>query len=286
VVRPAVTCVTQIELEHTDKLGSTLEQIAFEKAGILKRAVPCVVGDLPAEAREVVVARARELGAPLRLWGEDFVVREETGSPAADGLESRLHYAEPAGFEVSSRLPVAGAHQIHNAALAVAMVRSLGAYDDLALADATRRGLSRVALPGRLERVEERPCVIVDSAHTERSARALGRVLGGLPAERRHLVLSISRDKDVRAILSALDWRPDVAWLTCAEPTRSIEVDALARLLREWAPQAEIRTEPDADRAVRAARGALREADVLCCTGSVYLAGAARRALRERAGTG
>jgi len=282
IVRPALTCVTQIELEHTDKLGSTLAAIASEKAGIIKAGVPCVVGDLPAEARDVVSARAGELDAPLRRWGEAFEVRERAVHDALGRFGSSFHYTEPEGFDVSIELPVAGAHQVHNAALAISAVRCLGEHDETSVAGALRKGLASVALPGRLEVVENRPCVIVDSAHTRGSARALGQVLAGVPAERRYLVLSISRDKDARGILAALDWRPDLVWLTRAEPIRSIELEDLESAVREWVPEAGIRLEADAERAVGAARAALSDRDVLCCTGSVYLAGAARRALRGR----
>jgi dihydrofolate synthase/folylpolyglutamate synthase len=280
VVSPAVTCVTQIELEHVDKLGGTLAEIASEKAGILKPGVPCVVGDLVDEACAVVLARAESLGAPVLRWGIDFSV-DPAVVEAPGRLASRLRYAEPGGFRLVIDLPVRGAHQVHNAALALAMVRALGVYDDPTLALAAERGLAAVSLPGRVEVLAEQPCVIVDSAHTRESARSLGQVLAGIDAARRHLVLSVSSDKDARALLEALAWRPDVVWLTRAEPIRSTDPERLVSLVRDWAPVAELCVEADPHRAVRAARAQLSPADLLCCTGSVYLAGVARRVLRE-----
>jgi dihydrofolate synthase/folylpolyglutamate synthase len=115
VVRPQVACITSVELEHTDRLGSTLGAIAAEKAGILKPGVPAVVGWLPAEARAAVEERAAELDVAIAWAERDFRIRILEEDPA--GL--RVWLADgPVELEV--RLPVLGAHQARNAALALA----------------------------------------------------------------------------------------------------------------------------------------------------------------------
>lgn len=284
-VTPAVTCVTQIELEHTDKLGKTLAAIAAEKAGILEPGVPCVIGDLAPEAERVVRARAEAVGAPVHRLGVDFrVERDPAPAPgAATGVVQRFAYAER-GFEVKDlRLPVLGPHQVDNAGLALAIVRRLAAHPPDGLARAARQAFANVALPGRLEVVSERPIVIVDAAHTGASARSLAAVLAALIAERRHLVLSISRDKDPSAILDALVPVGDELWVTRADPIRSCDPASLADLAARRAPAVEIHCIEDPRDAVRTAFAALGPEDLLCCTGSVYLAGAARGALRTGA---
>ena len=122
-VAPAATCVTQIELEHTEILGDTIAAIAAEKAGILKPGAPCVVGWLDPDALAVVRERAAAIGAPLFEAGEDFEL--VSAEPDAEGLGCAFEYRESDGFVVAARLQLAGAHQARNAALALACVRRL-----------------------------------------------------------------------------------------------------------------------------------------------------------------
>ncbi len=276
VVRPEVACITSIELEHTDKLGDTLGEIAAEKAGILKPGVPAVAGDLPREAREVVAARARELDVKLAWQGRDF--RGEVLEEGRDGLRVRL---ADGPVELEVRLPVLGAHQAGNAALALACVRRAGGISDAALARAAARGLARAELPGRVELLRRAPVVLVDTAHTAASALALARVLGRLPRRRTRLVLSISAGKPTAAILEALLPLADEVSVTCAEPTRSLSAAEVAAAVRARAPGLAVRVFSTPDLALGAAADGLGPEDCLCAAGSVYLAGIARRVLRE-----
>jgi len=280
-VEPAVTCITSIELEHTDKLGNSLEEIAAEKAGILKPGVPCVVGALPSEALRVVRQRARDQAAPLFEAGRQFEIEIE--EDAVEAVGARLRYREPDGFEVDAVLAVPGVHTATNAGLALASLRRLRAHDDRRLAAAARRGLAQTSLPGRVEILERRPWVVVDSAHTEASARALVRVLDRMPARRRHLVLSVSGGKALGAILDALLPRAAAVTVTRAEAHRSLDPDELAAAIRQRAPELALTAIPDARQAVLRVREQLAESDLLCATGSVYLAGIARSALRKPA---
>jgi dihydrofolate synthase / folylpolyglutamate synthase len=289
-VEPAVTCITQIELEHTDKLGDTLSAIAGEKAGIIKPSVPCIAGPLVPEARDVVAERARSVGAPLfALGGEISVERLEKSEWSRYGVGGDVAqafvYRESAGFELATGLSVLGEHQTDNAAIAIAALRRLGHRTDDEWVEAVRLGLASVHLPGRLEVLREGPWLVVDSAHTRESAVSLRRALDGIPAASRHLVLSISRDKPSEEILQTLLEGVDSVWATCAEPLRSMEPGELARLCARVAPGCRVRCEPDPRVAVERARDLLAEDDLLCCTGSVYLAGAARGVLGSR-GTG
>ncbi|RIK99533.1 MAG: bifunctional folylpolyglutamate synthase/dihydrofolate synthase [Proteobacteria bacterium] len=274
VVDPAVACITTIEYEHTDKLGDTLAAIACEKAGIVKRGRPVVIGALPAEASEVVLARARELGARAIGLGRDFSVEVL----AADATGIRIAYRQDA-FAVEAALPVLGAHHASNAALAIACVRALGAHADAALAGAVRDGLARAALPGRVEVLSRAPWVITDGAHTAASARALAAALAELPPARTHLVLSVSAGKDLQAILAALLPLADRLTVTRAEPARSLDPAEIAAATRAARPGLEIAVVPNPHLALRAARESLADDGRLVATGSIYLAGLARRLL-------
>jgi folylpolyglutamate synthase/dihydrofolate synthase len=141
---PAVTCITSIELEHTERLGHTLALIAGEKAGILKPGVPAVLGALPEEALAVVLRRAAELGAPVSRIGRDF--GGEVQSDDLDGVSVRIW---DGALEARPRLPLLGAPCAHNAALATTCVARLlgGAFAPETLAEVVGKALAQVALP-------------------------------------------------------------------------------------------------------------------------------------------
>lgn len=252
VVMPRVTCITSIELEHTDKLGNTLAEIAAEKAGIIKPGVPCVMGRLHREAEAVVREHADRLGAPLYRLGHDF-----------DPLDV-------------SELSVLGRHQADNAAIALAAVAQLGEPGRAEFESAARRGVSRATLPGRIEVVSEDPWVIVDGAHTEDSARGLAEVLATRPRKHATLLLSISRDKNLAAIFESLLPYFDTVVTTRADPHRSLEAGDLAKLVSAARPSLEVRAIDDPHEAAEFARNQTHLGDKLVAAGSIYLAAAAR----------
>ncbi|MAG32811.1 MAG: hypothetical protein CL908_18190 [Deltaproteobacteria bacterium] len=279
VVDPAVTCITSIELEHTDKLGPTEADIAWEKAGILKHGRPVIVGELRPRAQAVVAARAVEVGAPLRLRGDAFDVhaRSSPDQPNAFEFEAR----EGAVFTAPFTLRAPGAVAAGNAAIAIASIRALGIHGDDALREAARKGLSECELPARIEVLAADPEVIVDAAHTAESARALASVLEDLSPGGFDLLLSVSSDKNLDALLDALLPATRRVWVTCAEPQRSLASDVLAERLHERAPALATRIVENPEEAARRARAELSPGVRLCATGSIYLAGVARRVLGQ-----
>jgi len=270
VVTPQVACVTSIELEHTDRLGDTLAAIAGEKAGILKPGVPAVVGELPREALEVVVARARELGAPLARAGVDFEGRALPGGRV---------WLRDGPVEVEAALRSPAPHQAGNAALALACVRRAGGVDDRELAAGAEAALAAVSLPGRAELLRRSPAILVDSAHTRASALALARVLEELGRPPTRFVLSISAGKDIGSILEALLPFARSVTVTRAERARSLAPAEVADAIRLLAPEVPVRVVPNPHLALRAAAEALEDDACLCTAGSVYLAGIARQVL-------
>jgi dihydrofolate synthase/folylpolyglutamate synthase len=275
-VVPAVTCITTIELEHTEKLGSTLAAIAGEKAGIAKPGVPLVTGALAPEAAAVAESRARALGAPLARLGSELFARvlDET-------LEGTRVRVEDGAFSCEFRLGAPGVHQAANAALALACARRLGVAEDAVLARAAERAFASPGLPARVEIVSRAPWIVIDGAHTEASAQALAHVLERIPRRSAHLVVSISAGKALAAICSALAPLADRVTVTRAEPIRSITPAEVAEAMRAVSPGLDLRIVPNPHLALRAAREALGPDDLLVATGSFYLAGIARSILRE-----
>jgi dihydrofolate synthase/folylpolyglutamate synthase len=270
-VAPAVTAITSIELEHTEILGTSLAAIAAEKAGILKRGVPAVLGRLPEEARAPVLARAAELGAPLAELGRDF----EVELLAREALRQRVRLAD-GPFRCELWLPFLGDPVRDNAALAAACALRAGVDAGL-LAERAPGALGAAALPGRLELLGSAPLRLADAAHTAASAAALADALDLLPRRRTLLVLSLSAGKDVERIAALLGPRADQVTVTRADPVKSLDPALVAPALRALSPAPEVRVVPNPHLALRAAREAAGPEDLLCATGSVYLAGIARR---------
>jgi len=200
VVSPFVTLITSISLDHTAVLGETLEEIAEEKAGILKRGVPAISSPQCPEAASVLRRSAERVGCDLEFVGRSwrFATKDfstQTQRFAVQGLRRERPIADG-----EYELPLLGAHQVENAVLALAAAERAPlplTHDHLA------RGLLEVKWPGRFEVVRRRPYVVLDGAHNGASMAKL------VDALHRHihfdvlrLVFGVSQDKDVRAMLS------------------------------------------------------------------------------------
>lgn len=204
VVRPAVSVITRVALDHTDRLGPTLRHVAREKAGIVKAGVPLVVGVREPAARSVIEARARRLRAPLLRIDADF-----SASARESDYDVRVRDTLFSGLKV----PLAGGYQADNVACAVAALHVLSRSSALAPARraalderALRRGLSRVRWPGRLELIAGPPDVLCDAAHNADACAELARHMEGLAGgyARKLLLFGVLRDKDHERMLAPL----------------------------------------------------------------------------------
>lgn len=281
VVLPRVACITSIELEHVDRLGATLAAIARHKAGIIKRGVPVVVGELPAAAMAEVVAQAGACAAPMHCLGRDFTYAVDAtplvSAESGGGLEVRL---ETDDMRLEATLPVLGPHLGACAALALACVAKGGWLAGAALAKAVREGFAGAALPGRTELLARDPWIVVDGAHTPASARALVVALDRLPGASRHWVLSVSAGKDVDALLSILLAGAASVVACCADAERSLPAVRLAERITARFPALATVVRADPAEALESGLRCARAAgpSVLIAAGSVYTAGAVRAA--------
>lgn len=255
-----VAIVTSVDLDHTDYLGDTREQIGFEKAGIYRAGRPAICSDSTPPAS--LVGHARDIGADLRCIGLAFTAEREDGRWTYHG--SGLDWRD---------LPLpamAGDFQLRNAAGALAALEALRARLPVDAA-AIRLGLARARLPGRFQRISTAPEIIVDVAHNAEAARALAASLRAQPVSGRTLaVVGMLADKDAAAVFAALADQID-AWWTCApDSPRARDAGALAAILREHAGEAPIRVRPDVNAALAEARGAARENDRILVFGSFY----------------
>jgi dihydrofolate synthase/folylpolyglutamate synthase len=277
VCRPAVALITSISYDHTQQLGNRLASIAMEKAGIIKPGIPTVSGVTVPEARQVIERTARKRGSSLRQLGVDFRYRYEPGRVTADSLR-------PPRVQVSTwrrtwpvlELGLLGEHQAANAAVALACVELLRERGWQVGDAAVAAGLAGVTWPARLEVVGRRPLAVLDCAHNVASAHALAETLReSFPAGRRLLVFAGSSDKDLAGMLRVLAPHFAHAFLTrYGQNTRSAPAAELADLLRHDGPPTTVCA--TAEEAWRAARAAAGPDDLICVTGSVFLAGELR----------
>ena len=276
VVTPRVSCITSVELEHTDKLGTTLAQVAREKAGIVKPGVPVVTGALPAEAERVIRERAAVQDAPLHAVDRDFAFSSEEIDDHRVAIRVDCH-----GQTFSATLPPNTAPcTVGNAALAIACAHQLDMVPPHRLASAVDEALSGTRLPARLEIVSEQPWIVIDGAHTEASVGALADLLDSLPAREIHLVVSMTAAKDAARVLAPLLQRARTIVVTAAEPQRSANEIGLARTLIDTGLDPKrLQSSADPREAIRMARDSLQADHLLCVTGSMYMAGLAREIL-------
>jgi dihydrofolate synthase/folylpolyglutamate synthase len=281
VIMPLVSVITNIDLEHTEFLGTTVEQIAGEKAGIIKPGVPVVTGAAQPEAIAVLEREAARHGAPLYRLQRDFGPEQVRSGPVQrfDHRGIRTAYRDLV-------IALRGGYQVTNACLALAAVECATAQGLAVPEQAVRRGLETTVWEGRLERVAERPDLYLDGAHNPASAAMLAGALrdlknsyGGLV-----LVLGILQDKDIGGIIGPLAPLAERIIVTRPRYSRASEVGALAAAVRKV--HAAVDEAPTVEDAVALARRSAGADDLIVVTGSLFTVGDARAALTVRVTTG
>ena len=276
VISPVAGAITTIDFDHQQHLGDTLAAIAFEKAGIIKPGMTLVMGDLRPEAADVIRRRAVERGAVLVEAVKDTQVHAEMVAGRA-----MLTLQTPSDSYGPVTLGLRGEHQIGNAIVAVRLLE-VAAESGIAISRAAiEQGLESAEWPARLEllALERGRRVLLDAAHNPEGARALAAYLTRWHPERLPLVIGVMRDKNVADIANTLLPVVSSVIATAAPTPRAIPAADLARHLRAAGAE-DVRAEPDPMRAIDAA---FEAADTICVAGSIFLAGAVRDELRQRA---
>jgi dihydrofolate synthase/folylpolyglutamate synthase len=280
-----VAVITPIGVDHTRFLGSTIEQIAGEKAGILKPGSYGVLAQQPVEAAEVLLRRSVEVDALVAREGLEFGVTSRTMAVGGQLLSVR----GLAGEYDDLFLPLLGAHQAHNAACALAAVEAFlgGAHAERGPLDLdlVRAAFAGVTSPGRLETVRSSPTVVLDAAHNPAGARATAEALGESYGFTRLVgVFAAMADKDVRGMLEAFEPVLAEVVVTQASSSRSMPADELAAVAVEVFGADRVEVAPRLDDALDAAialaeeEGDLGGAGVLV-TGSIVTVAEARTLL-------
>ena len=198
IPRPTLTMITPVSIDHEQFLGDTLAKIAGEKAGIIKRGVPCIVGPQEDEAMQVIEDTASRLGVPLIAHGQHWHVTRE---------HDRLIYQDETGLRDLPLPNLPGDHQIQNAGAAIAALRYLD-MGDAALDGA----VTSAQWPARMQRLKTGPLteaapqaeLWLDGGHNAAAGQALGRLLASLPARPTHLICGMLNTKDISGYLAPL----------------------------------------------------------------------------------
>ena len=279
VVIPHVSIITNIGFDHTAILGNTLSSIAYEKAGIIKQGMPVVSAVEAPEALSVIEKTCKEKDARLYLLGRDIWIEEIRNTKSERGLMCTIKTWRHTYPEIF--LPLVGAHQAKNCALVLGAIEIMREQGNISIDDETiRNALARVYCPARIEVVGGNPLIILDYAHTVDSMKFLREsLLGNFTFQKLILVLGFSQDKDLDNILKEIVTVGDSIIVTRSKNPRAAPPEDLSqRIERLCGKQSKI-TDNTQD-AVTAAKQMASKEDLICITGSAYVAGEAMQALK------
>jgi dihydrofolate synthase/folylpolyglutamate synthase len=286
IITPAVSVITTISLDHTERLGDTVEKIAFEKAGILKPGVPVVTAVSEEEALRVIKAGAEDLGSPL------FTVSNRrradvTWEEVSYSMEGQVIDIRGPGFRYEKLyVPLLGRHQQENAAVAVAALefgKPKNREGKFRLdRSAIKHGIATTVWPGRLEVMSRHPLIILDGAHNPEGAKALRDSLVSFPKRRTVCVVGILGDKSYKETTGLIAPLCDEVIVTKPATPRSLDPELLSGEVKRHVPS--VTVEPDLHKALEEAMTRAGQDDMVLVTGSLYLVGAARTYISSKLG--
>lgn len=274
VVQPQLTIISNVSFDHQEFLGSTLSRIAREKAGIIKKQVPLVTAVKQPVALAVIKTRCSALNAPCYRIGRQIKVRTLG--------EQRFSYSGLGWRLENLHLPLAGRHQVVNAATALGGLEVLERWGYYNLdAEQIREGLVKTRWPGRLELLGVQPPVLLDGAHNFAGIVALRQALQEEYTYRRLIVvLGIMADKDLRGMLLRLAPLADRIILTRPKYERAAEPESLRAVAGEFTERTEL-IRPVGE-ALERAMGLATSEDLVLVTGSLYFIGEVKEIQKEK----
>ncbi len=268
-----VAVFTPIALDHMDRLGSTIKEIAQTKSGIIKPGAIVISSEQPDEAMSVLVAKAAQTAEKLLTYGKDF----EVISTTVNKLGQTVSIRSSVGEYLELNLPVHGEYQAANAALAVAAVEAfIGGASQRIMDDVVRASFADFSSPGRLQVVNREPLTILDAAHNPEGAKSLVKALKesfGSPYAVG--VISILAEKDAKSLLEILDDSFVEFIITQSESARAIPADELSVLAAEVFGADRVRVQKNPQWALAEAAKLLppAQASAIVVTGSITLVG-------------
>jgi len=276
VIEPAVVGMTSISIDHQNLLGNTIDSIAREKAGVIKKGIPVVsVPQEPAVMKELKKA-ALAVKSPLLVTGEDIDFSCRFESSREHGPHTRICLTTPTSRFEHLKVPLPGEHQAINCGLAIAMldILKVGGYkiDD----NKATEGLKDIKMLGRMEIIHQDPRILIDAAHNAASIKALVQAIGQhVPYDSMVVIFGCGQDKDVHGMLEQLQYGADKVIFTRSNSPRAMYPQDLADMYTEICGKM-CQTAMSVREALRIASNAISKEDLICITGSFYLVGQAR----------
>lgn len=275
VIIPEVSVITNVSLEHTDRCGSTVAEIAHHKAGIVKEGIP-VVTAAEAEALAVIEQTAKIMEAPCFVLGRDFRI----DGFRYQGLQQHFVLKSSSGRERVYESGMLGRHQAANASLAICAADCLAARDSRITEQSITEGIAATFWPARFEVMAERPTVILDGAHNPAGVAVLRQTLDEVLPERDIVfVFGVLADKDYSRMIEAL-FRPNEQVIVVRpESDRAAAADRIAGEIEGRVATVEVADSVERGMALAIDRAGPR--GVVCAAGSLYMIGTARQVARK-----
>lgn len=279
VKSPLASVITSISYDHMAQLGSSLAEIAVNKAGIIKTGCPVIANVPQRDAAKIIARKAYAMGSRLYdISGIRAAVSDET--PFSQKVSMELYEKSYSDVEIS----MVGRHQAENLKTALATLEILRKSGAVKLdREALYEGLKRARQPGRFEVISEDPLVIIDGAHNEAGAQALQETMAQHFAGKKILLVAgILADKEIDSIVKFLTKITDHIIVTEPDNPRKLAAEKLAEHVAEFGVAAE--AVPDVEAAVHSAKELADDYDVILFAGSLYLIGDVRRLWRNERG--
>ncbi len=266
-----VAVFTKIGIDHAERLGSTIGEIAKTKSGIIKPGAIVVSSQQPADALEVLQAKADEVADAFKVEGQDFAVLDVDPQPAGQGLSVR----GLAGEYRDLFLPLHGQYQAENAAVAIAAVEAfIGGAEHKLMDDVVRVAIADASSPGRLQVVNRDPLTILDAAHNPDGAASLAQALVEYFAAPTAVgVLAVLAEKDALGVLTQLADSFEKVVITASSSPRAIDPADLGELAKSVFGEQNVSITNDAREAMKVAHSLRPENGAIVVTGSISLVG-------------
>ena len=273
IITPTLSVVTNISFDHTQFLGDTLAKIAGEKAGIIKRGVPVVIGEATEETRPVFCRKAEEAGAPITFAEDHPEVTAATPSEDGGMVYETEHWGRIYG-ELGGLYQIRNANTILHAVNQLTRTDILGKYRDDAegLARILRKAFASVTettgLMGRWQKIQDRPTVVCDAGHNTGGWKYISRQLEEMPCRQLHIVFGMVDDKDISSVLAMMPAKARY-YFTKADSKRALSEETVKRLAASHGLTGE--SFPYVNAAYQAAMNNANEEDAIFVGGSCYI---------------
>lgn len=279
VLKPAVVVLDKIGLDHTHILGKTVEVITEDKKEIIKPKTPLITADNSDSVIKIIKKKCRQVQAPFFQLGKDLKYKIKK----IDQVGSIFDLRTGENYYQNLKLSLLGQHQVENAALAIGAIEELRKQKVKIKEEAIRKALAQARFAGRLEILQKRPLIILDSAHNPQKMRTLITAFSKLFSYR-HLcvIFALKKDKDLTNVLFPLakiaDYFIITKFFTASDVGRHLAKDPeeIAKVLLKIKPKAKFEIQENSQLALKKALKLIKKSDALLTTGSLYLVGEIR----------